>query len=60
MDIKALRARLGLTRAQLAGRLRVDRTTVWRWEAGEVEPQGPAVVLLEQLAREAQQKDAAA
>lgn len=33
-ELKRLRARLGLTQAQLAERLGVDRNTVTRWEMG--------------------------
>lgn len=38
IDVAALRARLGLTQAELARRLGVDTQTVWRWEAGMHQP----------------------
>ena len=48
-EIRKLRKRLGLTQQQLADKLGVDRTTVSRWERGEVEPSPMAERQLEEL-----------
>ena len=39
-DIRQLREALGLTRAEFAARLGTTERTIYRWEAGETEPQG--------------------
>ena len=36
--VRLLRKRLGLTQAQLAQRLTVDRATISRWERGQQRP----------------------
>lgn len=36
--IAALRKRLGMTGAEFAEYLGIDRITVWRWEAGKAKP----------------------
>jgi len=36
--LKAAREALGLTQRQLAQRLKVDPSTVWKWEKGRTEP----------------------
>lgn len=33
--LKARRAKLGLTLAEVAGRMQVETNCVWRWEAGK-------------------------
>lgn len=33
-EVKAARRALGLTQQELAGRLGVEQSTVWRWEHG--------------------------
>jgi Predicted transcriptional regulators len=48
--LKRLRARLGLTQAELAGQLGVRRNTVARWEMGLHPIPSMAVRLLAQLA----------
>jgi putative transcriptional regulator len=49
-----LRAKhLQLTQADFAARLRVTTGTVQRWEYGTRQPHGPALLLLEQMSREA-------
>lgn len=45
-DLKATRKALGLTQAALAERLKVTRSTVWRWESGAVPPEHPEILRL--------------
>lgn len=49
LDVKAIRAELGWTQAQLADHLGVDQSTVSMWETGRLKPRGPARKLLEGL-----------
>jgi DNA-binding transcriptional regulator YiaG len=55
IDIRELRARLGapekpISQADLGQRMGgVGQWTVSRWETGEFEPEGPALILLHQL-----------
>ena len=49
LDVKALRARLKLTQAQLGEAVGVDQSTVSNWENGSP-PRGPARKLLVKLA----------
>ena len=44
--IAQMRDRLGLSRAEFARLLGVDARTVYRWEAGESSPTGPAEAVL--------------
>jgi DNA-binding transcriptional regulator YiaG len=48
LDVRAIRARLGLTQAQLSEELGVDQSTVSNWENG-TSPRGPARKLLQAL-----------
>ncbi|WP_352572967.1 helix-turn-helix domain-containing protein [Mesorhizobium australicum] len=48
LDVKAIRARLGLTQQGLADALGVNLSTVWRWENGQP-PRGAARTLLAQM-----------
>lgn len=41
-DVLALRERLGVDRPVLARIVGVDTRTIFRWEAGDVHPSGPA------------------
>lgn len=50
IDVKKLRAELGLTQAELGEVVGVDQSTVSNWEKGSP-PRGPARKLLESLAR---------
>jgi len=43
--VTAIRQATGISRAELARRLSVDPTTVWRWETGRQKPESPAVPL---------------
>lgn len=38
MDMEALRERAGLTRAEVANRLKISETSVRNWETGRTEP----------------------
>lgn len=38
MSMKEMRERLGLTQAQIADRLEVDKSTVSKWESGDSTP----------------------
>lgn len=49
LDVKLIRANLGLTQAQLGEAVGVDQSTVSNWENG-VTPRGPARKLLIGLA----------
>lgn len=47
-EIKAIRAKAGLTQTELARLLRIsDIRTIRRWEQGDVPVSGPASILLE-------------
>ncbi|MCF1502946.1 helix-turn-helix domain-containing protein [Afifella sp. H1R] len=50
IDVSALRAALGWSRAELALEAGVDVSTVCRWENGGIPRRGPAKALLERLA----------
>lgn len=51
-EIKALREKLGLTGDELAERLGVTGNTVRRWECGIRQAKGPAVTILEAMAKD--------
>lgn len=53
-EIRALRARLGLTPAEFGGRLGVKMRAVYAWESGERVPGGATMILLEQMAKKAE------
>lgn len=50
-EVKAIRARLGMTQKQLADSVGVARVTVARWECGLVRVQEPTARLLRLLRR---------
>lgn len=52
VDVKALRARLGISQEDFAGRFGLDVATVRNWEQGRTKPDGPAVALLHCIARD--------
>ncbi len=54
IDVRAIRAKLGLTQAQLGDAVGVDQSTVSNWENG-MAPRGPARKLLESMADAADQ-----
>jgi len=49
LNVRAIRAQLGLTQAQLGDAVGVDQSTVSNWENG-MSPRGPARKLLQNLA----------
>ncbi len=51
-DVKAIRARTGLSQAQFARNIGVKKATLVNWEQGRRQPQGPARVLLALIARD--------
>lgn len=52
---RAIRERAGLSLAELAAEIGVDRSTLWRWETRRRRPRGEAALrylaLLEELSR---------
>lgn len=52
IDIKELRASLGVTQSQLADALGLDQSTISNWENGHQKPRGPARKLLASLTKE--------
>ena len=54
-DIKAFRARWGLTQVALAARLGVNHSTVWRWEHDEYPIPARIALALRGIAAELQQ-----
>lgn len=54
IDVRGVRARLGLSQAAFAARFGVSPATVRNWEQGRRQPEGPARVLLTIIDREPQ------
>ncbi len=52
IDVKAIRARLGLTQQQFAARFGFNITTLRQWEQGRRVPDGPARTFLKVIDRE--------
>jgi len=52
VDVKALRARLGISQEAFAGRYGLDVATVRNWEQGRTKPEGPAAALLQLIERD--------
>jgi DNA-binding transcriptional regulator YiaG len=52
IDVKALRARLGISQEAFAGRYCLDVATVRNWEQGRTTPEGPAAALLQAIDRD--------
>jgi putative transcriptional regulator len=51
VDVKALRAKVGMTQEQFAARFGFSTATLRHWERGDRTPQGPALVLLNVIER---------
>ena len=45
LDIKQIRAKIGLTQAELAKKLGVDKKTVQNWESGATSPKSKYGIL---------------
>ena len=54
VDVAALRKRIGLTQEQFSMHFGVPVATLRHWERGDRKPRGPALVLLNVLARNPQ------
>ena len=52
LDVKAIRAQVGMSQTQFARSFGISVGTLRHWEQGDREPQGPARVLLNVLAKE--------
>ncbi len=46
VDVKAIRAKVGMTQEQFAARFGFSTATLRHWERGDRTPRGPALVLL--------------
>lgn len=51
VDVKGLRARVGMTQQQFAARFGFSTATLRHWERGDRQPHGPALVLLNVIDR---------
>ena len=51
VDVKALRARVGMTQEQFAARFGFSAATLRHWERGDRTPRGPALVQLNVIER---------
>lgn len=54
VDVKAVRAKVGLTQDQFAARFGFSTATLRHWERGDRSPHGPALVLLNVIERNPQ------
>lgn len=52
VDVKELRQRVGMTQEQFAARFGFSVATLRHWERGDRAPAGPALVLLNVIARD--------
>jgi putative transcriptional regulator len=52
LDIKAVRAKVGMTQTEFATTFGISLGTLRHWERGDRKPQGPALVLLNVVAKE--------
>ena len=52
VDVRALRARLGYSQEEFAGRFGIDVATLRNWEQGRTQPDGPARTLLRLIDRD--------
>jgi putative transcriptional regulator len=51
VDVKAVRAKVGMTQEQFAARFGFSTATLRHWERGDRSPHGPALVLLNVIER---------
>ena len=54
VDVKAVRAKVGMTQEQFAARFGFSTATLRHWERGDRTPRGPALVLLNVIERSPQ------
>lgn len=54
IDVRELRQRVGMTQEQFAARFGFSVATLRHWERGDREPAGPALVLLNVIAKDCQ------
>ncbi|NYE22404.1 NadS family protein [Pigmentiphaga litoralis] len=54
VDVKAVRAKVGMTQEQFASRFGFSTATLRHWERGDRTPRGPALVLLNVIERNPQ------
>lgn len=52
IDIKMVRAKVGMTQAEFAAAFGISLGTLRHWERGDRKPHGPALVLLNVVAKE--------
>ncbi len=52
LDIKAVRAKVGMTQVEFATAFGISLGTLRHWERGDRKPHGPALVLLNVVAKE--------
>lgn len=52
MDVKAIRAKLGMSQNEFASAFGISVSTLRHWERGDRTPHGPALVLLNVVAKE--------
>ena len=52
VDVKAVRASLDMTQAEFASAFGISISTLRHWERGDRTPQGPALVLLNVVAKQ--------
>lgn len=54
IDVKVIRTSVGMTQIEFANSFGISVATLRHWERGDREPQGPARVLLQVVARQPQ------
>lgn len=54
VDVKRIRADIGMSQAEFASAFGISVSTLRHWERGDRKPQGPALVLLNVVAKEPQ------
>ncbi len=52
LDVKAIRSDIGMTQTQFASSFGISLGTLRHWERGDRKPRGPALVLLNVVAKE--------
>lgn len=54
VDVKKIRAKIGMSQNEFASSFGISVSTLRHWERGDRSPQGPALVLLNVVAKEPQ------